>query len=130
MRALQAARNNATAYARASADLVAEITQSGGNMQLKDYIATFAQRIGRYMRIGLSTPVRRKQSFANWTRLIGAIVARDADLAEATHRRMATENMVAGLAELDRRERQERAARVQRSPGQRRRKPSGRRRGP
>ena len=44
-----------------------------------------------------------------WARLIAAIVARDADLAEATHRRMATENMVAGLSELARREQARRA---------------------
>ncbi|MBI3373002.1 MAG: GntR family transcriptional regulator [Betaproteobacteria bacterium] len=110
-RALQAARNGATAYARASADLVAVLARSSGNQQLLDYITSFAQRIGRYSRLGLTTPGRRKKSLANWRKLIRAIVARDGDTAEAMHRRLSMQNLAAGLVELDRREREERAAR-------------------
>ncbi|OGA22931.1 MAG: hypothetical protein A3H34_01660 [Betaproteobacteria bacterium RIFCSPLOWO2_02_FULL_67_19] len=123
-RALQAARNDATAYAHASADLVLALARSCGNQQLLDYIASFAQRIGRYARLGLSTPARRKQSLANWQRLLRAIVARDGDLAEAMHRRLSTQNLTAGLAELDRRDRGERAMREKaRRPGASRRRP-------
>ncbi len=104
---LQAAKNDATAYARASADLVAELTQVCGNQQLADYIADFALRIGRYARLGLSRPERRTQSLANTARMLRAIAARDAELAETLHRRLSTQNLVAALAELERRERME-----------------------
>ena len=107
---LQAAKNDAAAYARASADLVAVFTHLCGNQQLTDYIADFALRIGRYTRLGLSQPQRRKQSLANWARLLRAIAARDAELAETLHRRLSTQNLVAALAELERRERSERAS--------------------
>jgi len=87
------------------------LARSSGNQQLLDYILSFAQRIGRYARLGLSTPTRRKQSIANWQRLIRAIVARDGDTAETMHRRLSMQNLAAGLTELDRREREERATR-------------------
>ncbi|HTO46201.1 MAG TPA: GntR family transcriptional regulator [Burkholderiales bacterium] len=103
--ALEAARNDGTAYARASAALVAELARSSGNQQLLDYIESFAQRIGRYARLGLTTPARRKQSLVNWRRLLRAIVAHDGDAAEMLHRRLSTQNLAAGLVELDRRER-------------------------
>lgn len=121
-RALQSALSDATAYAHASADMVSILARSCGNQQLVDYIASFAQRIGRYSRLGLSTPARRKQSIANWQQLVRAIVARDGDAAEATHRRLSMQNLAAGLAELDRREREERASRdkAKRSPPRRR----------
>lgn len=123
-RALQTARDDATAYARASADLVSVLARSSGNQQLLDYILSFAQRIGRYSRLGLTTPARRRQSLANWQRLVRAIVARDGDTAEAMHRRLSTQNLAAGLAELDRREREERASREKaRRPTSPRRRP-------
>lgn len=123
-RALQAARGGATAYAHASAGLVSVLARACGNQQLLDYITSFAQRIGRYSRLGLSTPARRKQSLANWRKLVRAIVARDGDTAETMHRRLSMQNLAAGLAELDRREREERAARdKERRPSAPRRRP-------
>jgi DNA-binding GntR family transcriptional regulator len=107
---LRAARGDATAYARASADLVAEITQLSGNQQLADYIADFALRIGRYTRLGLSRPERRRQSLVDWARLLRAIAMRNADEAERLHRRLSIQNRVAALAELERRERAERTS--------------------
>lgn len=109
--ALQAGRDDATAYAHASAAMVAELASCSGNQQLLDYIASFAQRIGRYSRLGLTTPARRRQSLGNWRLLLRAIVARDGDAAEMLHRRLSMQNLAAGLAELDRREREERAQR-------------------
>jgi DNA-binding GntR family transcriptional regulator len=114
--ALQAGRNDATAYAHASAAMVAELARSSGNQQLVDYMASFAQRIGRYMRLGLSSPARRKQSLGNWRLLVRAIVARDGDAAETLHRRLSMQNLAAGLVELDRRDREERAARDKARP--------------
>ena len=118
-RALQAGRGDGTAYAHASADMVLLLARACGNQQLFEYMAALAQRIGRYARLGLSTPARRRQSIANWQQLVRAIVARDGDAAEATHRRLSMQNLAAGLAELDRRERAEREAR-----GDREREPS------
>lgn len=102
-RALQAANRDSATYAHASANLVAELTKSCGNDQLTQYIADFAQRIGRYTRLGLSTPARRTQSLRGWRRLLDAIVDRDGELAEAVHRQLSTQNFTAALAEFDRR---------------------------
>jgi DNA-binding GntR family transcriptional regulator len=118
--ALQSARSDATAYAHGSAALVAELARSSGNQQLMDIIESFAQRIGRYARLGLSTPTRRRQSLANWSKLMRAIVARDGDAAEMTHRQLSMQNRAAGLVELDRREREERGARKGAAPQARR----------
>jgi DNA-binding GntR family transcriptional regulator len=103
---LKAALGDATAYARASADMAADIARLSGNRQLADYIADFALRIGRYARLGLASPERRARSLSNWNRLMRAFAAGDAEKAEATHRKLSTENLIAALAELERRERQ------------------------
>jgi DNA-binding GntR family transcriptional regulator len=108
IRALEAARDDGTAYARASAALVVDITRASGNQQLFDSIEAFAQRIGRYARLGLSSAARRQQSLRDWKRLIKAITDGDADAAETLHRELSMKNRDAGLAELDRREREER----------------------
>ena len=119
-RALQAARHDATAYAHASADLVAILARACGNGQLLEYMTSFAQRIGRYARLGLASPARRRQSLGNWRKLVRAIAGRDGDAAEATHRRLSMQNLAAGLAELDRRARAGRGD--ERPPAARRRR--------
>ena len=101
--ALVAARRSGPAYARESAAMVAEIARRSGNLQLEEYIASYAQRFGRYARLGLATQPRRERSLANWRRLLRAIAAHDGNLAEAIHRRLAMENLEAGLAEIARR---------------------------
>lgn len=102
---LKAAVGSGAAYARASAELAADIARLSGNQQLADYLADFAQRIGRYARLGLATSERQARSLANWGRLLRAMAARDAEKAEAIHRRLSTENQEAALAELERRAR-------------------------
>lgn len=102
---LKAGIGDATAYARASAEMAADIARLSGNQQLADYIADFAQRIGRYARLGLATPERQARSLSNWGKLLRAMAARDAEKAEAIHRRLSTENLEAAMAELQRRER-------------------------
>jgi DNA-binding GntR family transcriptional regulator len=104
---LKAAQKDANAYARASAMLVADIAGLSGNDQLAEMLAAFAQRIGRYARLGLATPKRRSQSLANWAKLIDAIVAGDAELAESTHRTLAHDNRDAAIAEIAARKRAE-----------------------
>ena len=110
LRALEAARDDGTAYARGSAALVADITRASNNQQLFDSIAAFAQRIGRYARLGLNSAARRQESLRDWKRLIRAITTGDANAAETLHRELSMKNRDAGLAELDRRDREERQA--------------------
>lgn len=108
--ALERCVDDASAYAQASAALVATITRLSGNVQLMDYIGEFAQRFGRYARLGLATRARREQSLATWRRLLRALVARDGARAESTHRELALTNLAAGLSEIGRRERRGLAA--------------------
>jgi DNA-binding GntR family transcriptional regulator len=101
--ALEKGRGDSRAYAQASANLSLEITRLSGNEQLVEHIAMFAQRIGRYARMGLSTQARRDESLANWKQLLRAIVARKADLADVIHQRLSYRNRAAALEELERR---------------------------
>ncbi len=103
--ALEKARRDGTAYARASANLALEITRLSGNEQLVEHIAMFAQRIGRYARIGLSTQARRDESLESWKQLLCAIVAHNGDLANAIHQGLSFRNRAAALEELAQRER-------------------------
>lgn len=101
---LERSVGDASAYAQASAALVMTITRLSGNVQLLEYIGGFAQRFGRYARLGLVGRVRRDQSLANWRKLARAIAAGDGVTAERTHRALALSNLAAGLAEIERRE--------------------------
>jgi DNA-binding GntR family transcriptional regulator len=101
--ALGAARDDARAYARASAELVACVARLSRNDQLAEMIAGFAQRIGRYTRLGLASLERRAHSLANWRRLVKAVAARDQQSAEDITRRLALENRGAALIEIERR---------------------------
>lgn len=107
--ALERALADASRYAQASAALVMAITRLSGNVQLLDYIGGFAQRFGRYARLGLARRDRREQSLAHWRKLVRAIAAGDETSAEATHRQLALSNLAAGLAEIDRREAQDKS---------------------
>lgn len=98
--ALEASRDDLKAYLEASAAIVSEVTRISGNDALVAQIEGFSQRIGRYVRMGLSSPKRRQQSLANWRKLVKAIAAQDGDLAEALHRKLALENREAALQEI------------------------------
>src|SRR4051812_6008931 len=103
MKALGAVLENASAYARASAALVATITRLSGNEQIDSYIGELSQRFGRYARLGLASRERRGESIATWRKLVRAIAARDGEAAEAVHRKLALRNLAAGLEEIERR---------------------------
>lgn len=98
--ALEAGREDLKSYVEASAAIVAEIVRISGNDALVAQIEGFSQRIGRYVRMGLSSPKRRQQSVSNWRKLVKAIAARDGDLAESLHRKLALENREAALLEI------------------------------
>lgn len=101
--ALRTARGDAKAYGRSSAEMVDCVARLSRNEQLAEMIAEFAQRIGRYTRLGLASRGRRAQSFANWRELLDAIAAGDEHAAEEISRRLALENRAAALVEIGRR---------------------------
>jgi DNA-binding GntR family transcriptional regulator len=102
--AVGAARNEAKAYARASAELVGCVARLSRNDELAAMIAGFAQRIGRYTRLGLASRERRAKSFANWRRLAQAVAGGDEHDAEQICRRLALQNRDAALIEIERRD--------------------------
>ena len=102
LKLLDAARTDLDAYFRTSGELVADVMHISGSLALTAYIQEFAQRIGRYVRLGLTSPTRRRTSARNWRRLVGAIAAKDGDLAEQLHRALALENRGAALLEFAR----------------------------
>ena len=106
LKVLEASLDDASAYARASARLVGDITRLSGNEQIDSYIAELSLRFGRYARLGLATRERRDESIVTWRKLVRAIVAKDGETAEAVHRKLALRNLAAGLAEIERRKAQ------------------------
>lgn len=109
--ALSQAKDDANAYARASAELVECVARLSKNDQLAEMIAGFAQRIGRYTRLGLASRERRTQSLANWRRLVEAVAAKNQQAAEDINRSLALENRDAALVEIEGRTRAANAAR-------------------
>ena len=85
-------------YAALSGELVAYIMDMSGNVVLAEYVRDFALRIGRYIRMGLTTPERRAASLASWQQIAEAIITGNAELASATHRKLALENRDAAMA--------------------------------
>lgn len=94
---LEQALADADAYVNASAAMIKAILGMSGNEQLSEIIAGFAQRIGRYVRRGLSELHRREQSLLRWRRLVDAIIAKDEAQAEEIHRQLAYENCIASM---------------------------------
>lgn len=92
--------NDPIGYARASATMVAQVASLSGNEQLAEMIESFAQRIGRYVRLGLATRERRCRSLENWQSLVTAIFEHNQDAAEAIHRNLATENGKAAMVAI------------------------------
>ncbi|MBP8294475.1 MAG: GntR family transcriptional regulator [Burkholderiales bacterium] len=88
-------------YANTSAALVEFLMQMSGNAVLAGYIRDFALRIGRYVRLGLSTQQRRKASIAAWEQIIEAITEGDGPRASAAHRDLALANREAALVQFN-----------------------------
>lgn len=96
------------AYSRASANLSLEIAKLSGNRQLFEHVEMFAQRIGRYAKLGLSTQARREESLQSWKELLRAMAAGDSDLSDTLHQKQSIRNRSAALEVLERRERETR----------------------
>jgi DNA-binding GntR family transcriptional regulator len=74
------------------------------NAVLASYIDDFAQRIGRYIRIGLSSESRRRHSLNTWSQLIAAVINGQGEEAAMLHRLLALNNRSAALEEFSRRQ--------------------------
>jgi DNA-binding GntR family transcriptional regulator len=101
---LLSSRDDAQAYAKASAAVTIELAQLSRNEHLVQLLTSFAHQIGRYTRLGLLSHLRRKRSVQVWRKLFEAIRARDETLAETINRRLALENRDEALRVLETRE--------------------------
>lgn len=102
LNSLEASLDDLDAYFRASGVMVAEVMRISGSLALVAYIEEFALRIGRYVRLGLTSSARRRTSVREWRRLVAAIELQDGDLAEKCHRQLALTNRQAALNEFRR----------------------------
>jgi len=116
-------RDDVGAYVRASAAMVAGLARLSRNAELAQMIAGFAQRIGRYTRLGLASRERRARSLASWRRLVQAISTKDERRAEEITRGLALENRDAALLAIETRAPQK-AARGGETKGRQRRRKS------
>ncbi|HVL09958.1 MAG TPA: GntR family transcriptional regulator, partial [Burkholderiaceae bacterium] len=94
---LQGVIDDLSQYAALSGELVAYIMDMSGNVVLAEYVRDFALRIGRYIRMGLTTPERRAASLASWRQIAEAIIAGNAEAAGTAHRKLALENRDAAM---------------------------------
>lgn len=92
--------DDVNAYSRVSAELVHMLVHMSGNEMLAKYSDDFALRIGRYARMGLLSPSRRRRSVALWARLIHSIIQREGAAASQFHAQLAMENRTAALDEF------------------------------
>lgn len=97
LEALQRALKDGDAYARASLAISEFCVRHAGSRRLADLILSFGRQTARYTRLSLSTPERRRQSGANWSKLVKAILAGDASEAERTSRQLVLDTRDAAL---------------------------------
>lgn len=102
LKKLHANLPNLTDYAATSADLVEYLMRMSENEVLIEYIRDFAQRIGRYVRLGLATMERRQNSLVGWQTVIDAVIGDDGETADQQHRKLALQNRAAALEEFER----------------------------
>ncbi len=88
LEALQRALEDGDAYARASLAISEFCVRHAGSRRLADLILSFGRQTARYTRLSLSTSERRRQSSANWSKLVKAVIAGDASDAERTARQL------------------------------------------
>ncbi len=88
LKELRAARDDGEAYARASLAISEYCVRNAGSKRLADLILSFARQTARYTRLSLSTPERRRQSYANWRDFTAAMAAGKAIEAERLARQL------------------------------------------
>lgn len=94
---LEADVENAAKYTATSWEAISTIAVLSRNDVLAHYIRDFAQRIGRYVRMGLQEKARRRESLENWKRLMDAIIRGDEQEAGEVHRQLALDNRKGAL---------------------------------
>lgn len=75
-------------YFEATYEMSNLIGDAAGSPRLFSLITSFSQQVARYTRLSLQSTDRRKHSLHNWQRLIKAIEAKDADLAEQVQKEL------------------------------------------
>ncbi|KAF0097369.1 MAG: GntR family transcriptional regulator [Rhodospirillaceae bacterium] len=85
---LQSARGDGEAYARASLAISSYCVHNAGSSRLANLILSFGRQTARYTKLSLSTPERRRQSLANWRKLVAATIDGDAATAEGVARQL------------------------------------------
>lgn len=73
LKKLRTAREDGDVYARASLAISEYCVRNAGSSRLADLILSFGRQTARYTKLGLSTPERRRQSYANWRELVTAV---------------------------------------------------------
>lgn len=91
-------------YARVSAAMTLAFARASGNPSLLEMIEGFAQRFGRYARLGLATQARRNRSVRNWRAVMKAVRNSDPQRAEVLLRTLALENRDAAMERVAQRE--------------------------
>ena len=97
---LRAARDDGEAYARASLAMTECLVRNAGSKRLADLILSFGRQTARYLKLSLSTPERRKRSYATWSDLVTALVNGDTVAAEQVARRLVLGTRDTALAML------------------------------
>lgn len=89
---LEACIEDPERYERASAAAVMVVAQLSARPHLVDMISSFADRIGRYSRLGLGSATRRHASIARWRNTFAFIRSGNGDGAEKSSRQQLREN--------------------------------------
>lgn len=92
LRRLEANVGDTAKYAAISWETISMIAALSRNDVLAYYIGDFAQRIGRYVRMGLQDEPRRRESLKTWKQLVEAIARHDGHEAAEVHRKLALDN--------------------------------------
>jgi DNA-binding GntR family transcriptional regulator len=82
LEALRIARDDGEAYARGSLALSEFCVRNAGSKRLAELILSFGRQTARYTRLSLATAERRRQSYANWRKLVEALSSRKPEAAE------------------------------------------------
>ncbi len=100
---LRSARDDVEAYARTSQAMTEFLVRNAGSKRLTDLILSFGRQTARYLKLSLSSPQRRKRSYASWSELVTALVDCDTVAAEQAARRLSLGTRDTALEMLARR---------------------------
>jgi len=100
---LEASIKNPEQYERASAAATMLMARISNRLNLIDMITSFADRIGRYARLGLASQGRRDASLLRWKAVFALIRSGEGDLAEKACRQLSRENWAEAIRVLRKR---------------------------